>query len=465
MGRPYLERAKEPLSGALILLVWSVVSLPRLLQTFTTTKFRGTVAEQVPSSHLAALVERLLSVGTLGLCLFVIAIGLGDLPSTKRRSLVLLLAPWVYLVIRDLYLGRVPQRLSQVLYPALVLAIWVLRPRLRSLFTLGYLTGLTALLSISIALALPDKGLYRSVAGGLVAPDKEILPFGIVIGFFTDGNNLGQALLLGLPTVLLLPRRFTRWVLFTLTAVTVVATSSRSSIVGVAVVGCGSVLLRPAAPAVRAAVSRLILLTLGTAVVLLPVLTHDVGAFTNRGNIWRYSLEQWASDPIFGLGWAWYSSIAQYVNPLGPYAFHGHNQLVQTLVAGGLINLLLVGLLLLNASARAARWAARDQRMPTLFLAALLTSGLLEVPFGLLDRSFLQAVVYLPLTFLVFAAETPETAEVLPHGEQESPLAHGGTAPPGQERRGRTGWDDLRRHVPVLDPVDACAPGGSVVVR
>ncbi|MBK6873153.1 MAG: hypothetical protein IPG94_17795 [Kineosporiaceae bacterium] len=111
-----------------------------------------------------------------------------SLPTDGRTVLLVLLLPWVYQVTRDLY-EPAPPRLGLVVYPVIVITMWVLRPRLEQLSTLGYLIGLTAALSLVLAVAWPTKGILVSAAGTVVTPDKQILPWGILIGPFTDGTR------------------------------------------------------------------------------------------------------------------------------------------------------------------------------------------------------------------------------------------------------------------------------------
>ena len=233
---------------SLIVLVWAMYAIPRLVQTLTGVKRRATVGEALPMNPLAVKLELLLLLLAFALCAFVILRGTAALPTDRRVPLVLMLAPWVYVVIRDLYIDQVPTR-GGMLYPLLVVAIWILRPQLRKLATLGYLVVLTAVVCIALGTFLPESGIYVSSAGAAVAPPKEILPLGILIGIFTDGNNLGQYLVLGLPTVMLIPRRVVRAAGIAVVLFAIVWTSSRSSLAA-AVLACGAWTLMAVAPSV-----------------------------------------------------------------------------------------------------------------------------------------------------------------------------------------------------------------------
>jgi O-antigen ligase len=390
-----------------LVLGWAAVVLPRLVQSLTVDKRRATVDDPLPYSALGLLTERLAQLLLLIACVVVVVRSLNDLPDRRRRALVLLLAPWFYIVLRDLYEGQALARTAQLLFPAAVTALWVARVELRHLRVLGYLHGVLVVLSMSLAVLLPQKGIYQTAAGAALSPDKEILPIGILIGPFTDGNNCAQVLLLGLPAVAFLPRPGLRRLLVVLTTLALVWTSARSALVGLLVAGAVLLALRLAGPAARGATSAAILVAGSLTVLALPLVTTDPGAFTNRGFIWQQSLQAWSQSPLFGLGSGFYSSVAQYANPLGGLAFHGHNQAVQVLVTTGLVGAALMGALHLVLLRRAAGWAATGVLQPTVFLAALLVSGSQEVSFGFVDRNFLLATAMLPVAVLVLSTPTP----------------------------------------------------------
>lgn len=388
---------------ALILLSWCAVVVPRLLQTLTADKTRNVVGADGAYALPVKLTELGLLGALAGLCVLVVLQHLDDLPASRRRALVVLLAPWFYLVVRDLYTGRVPSRPEQVLYPMLVVAAWVLRPRLERLALVGYLTGATATISLLLGVLLPDRGIYRNTVGEFVSPEKQVASWGVLIGPFTDGNNLGQVLVLGLPAVVLARRRH-RLPLLLITCLALAWTASRSSLAAVVVGGSVVVAMRAVTPRGRQVLSGLVLGLLSALVVALPLLTSEPTAFTNRGDIWVRSLEAWARSPVFGLGSTWYADVAKYSGGLGGFAFHGHNQALHVLVTGGLVYAVLLAFAAMTAGGAATRWARQGVDHPTVFLATMLASCTLEVSFGVVDRDFLLAVTTVPLVLVVFAA-------------------------------------------------------------
>ncbi len=223
---------------------------------------------------------------------------LGDLPTDRRRVLVILLAPWFYLITRDLYAG-VHLHLQDLEYPAIIIAVWVLRPPLRKLVVLGYLGAVLAVISLLMGTFLTSKGIYHARSGDLVPLDKKILPWGILVGPLTSENNLGQALVLGLPLIGLARNRIVRLVVILLTAYAIVWTASRSSIAAMAVGGLIALALQVPGRKLRQGVALVALLAAGLVMIAVPVSTSVGTDFTNRGYIWITSLRAWSQHRVF----------------------------------------------------------------------------------------------------------------------------------------------------------------------
>ena len=161
----------------LMVITWRAVVLPRFVQSLTAPKHAALVNDAIPYSSTTALLSHLLTLAVIGWCVVVVALRLGDLPTDRRRVLVILLAPWIYLITRDLYAG-VHLHLQDLEYPAIIIAVWVLRPPLRKLVVLGYLAAVLAVISVLMGTFLTSKGIYHARNGDLVPVDKKILPVG-----------------------------------------------------------------------------------------------------------------------------------------------------------------------------------------------------------------------------------------------------------------------------------------------
>ena len=399
----------------LIVLTWLAVVLPRFVQSLTAPKHEALINDAIPYSSSTSFLSHLLTLLVIGWCVLVVARRSADLPTDRRRVLVILLAPWIYLITRDIYAG-VHLHLQDLEYPAIVIAVWVLRPPLRKMALLGYLAAALALISVLMGVFLKSKGLYHASNGDLVPLDKKILPWGILVGPLTSENNLGQVLVLGLPLIGLARSRIVKLLVILLTAYAIVWTASRSSIAALAVGGLIALALQVPGRRLRQVVAAVLLLAAGLVMIAIPVSTSDGTAFSNRGYIWIASLRTWSQHRFFGLGSKFYSSLARYEEGLGGQAFHGHNTFVQMVVMGGAICLVLVAAMAVVSLGSAVRWVGRGVNVPAVLLGTFFVSATLEWSFGFYDRDFLLAVTVLPMAMVLFAQRPRDD------GQQDSSL-------------------------------------------
>lgn len=394
-------------ASVLIVMTWLTVVVPRVVQSLTAPKYRTLLNDTIPYSRATSFMSHLFTVLLIGWCAVIVARRSAELPADRRRVLVLVLAPWIYLATRDVYAAG-HFHVQNLEYPAIAIAVWALRPKLQKLVLLGYLSAVLVVISLLMGIFLPAKGIFHALSGDLVTPDKTLLPWGILVGPLTSENNLGQVLVLGLPLIALAPRRGVRVVVVLLTAFTIVWTASRSSIAALAVGGIVAVALQLRSPRGRRVMSATLLVLTGCLMIVIPLVTAGGGDFSNRGYIWIASLRAWAQHRVFGLGTQWYSTLAKYEEGLGGLAFHGHNTFVQIVVTGGLISLVLVTIVALIAIGSAVRWAGRGVTFPAVLLGTFFVSATLEVSFAFYDRDFLLAATVLPLAFLLFAQPPDE---------------------------------------------------------
>jgi O-antigen ligase len=410
------ESVRQLQARILILLVWAWSAIPRTVQTLTAPKYRTQVGmESPPYSAAAALSLFVLALAILGYSIVVIINALRDPPSRGVGGLVVLLLPWLYLQLRDWTLSD-PLQWSQLIYPAVAIAIWALRPSLGEFALLGYLVGVVAVISILIGIFWPSQGILRSAQGLVITEDKTLLPWGILVGIFTHGNNLGQFLVLGLPMVAAIRRRFTKVLLVIAVCFALVWSASRSSLITSVIVIVVTAAVSLLSARVRGLPARFLVTTPFAVAALLPLLTSDPAAFTNRGFIWMASLEAWRSNPFFGLGSRYYQELGRTSESLGGTVFHGHNQLVHLLVTGGLILVVLIALMLLFVINAAARWAERGRLVAVAYLTALAGVCTLEVSLVIVDNNFLFPVVVVPFAIILFSERSePGTPESQHH--------------------------------------------------
>lgn len=392
-------------TSLLLLLLWGWVVTPRVIQSLAAPKHRRSAGVDYGGyTATAAMTQNLLRAAVFAFCALLIA---GSLADVRRRSIVALvvfLAPWAFVVMRDLYTGRVPNG-DTLLFLVLTVTIWALSPGISSLRIVAHLTALAALISIAMALLRPPSALFRAADGTVIAADKQIIPSGMLTGFLTQPNNLGQLVVLGLPAIVLVRAPGLRLGYAALGVFTVVWTASRSSLYALAITGAAALVAATAHRARRAAASTAIVAAFG-AVCVLPFVTRSASAFSGRGLIWQASLPAWRQQPWFGQGSDWYRRLAATSSSIMSTAFHGHNQLVQLLVAGGVCYAVLTAIVLAMASRAAVRLAATESVFGVLFMVALAGTCLLEVSLAVVDNMSLLPSVLVPLAVLSFSGST-----------------------------------------------------------
>ena len=282
---------------------------------------------------------------------------------------------------------------------------------------------------------------------------------------------------IGIVAAAFIPRRAIRLALIAATALAVLWTSSRSSLFALAIAAIIATLVRLTARGLRGWVVGGVLAALAAVVVALPLTATTNEAFTNRGYIWRASLQAWAVDPWFGLGSQWYAQSARYANNIGSTAYHGHNIFVQLLVLGGIVNVVLVALLVATvAFAAVTRMVNGEGAAPAVLVAAILVSGSLEVSLSFVHLSSLLPVTAVPIGVVVLGASHPLPKRRAPFGaglqrfwiplpraaSEERAAARtvtrsGAPRSSGEDGPAWRGADELERRHGVLEPVQAHA--------
>lgn len=422
MLRP-TQRQRDQRAQALIILLWAWAVLPRIAQTFTAPKVHQSVEQAAaPYSHIASLLITFTTLLLGAFCAFVIATSLTDLPRTRFGPLAALLLPWVCVVVRGLYIPVGVSR-SMFVYPLVVISLWLLRPRLRTLATLGLLVGLTAVISLATGILAPSRGIFRLATGDFASEDKQVLPWGILVGIFTQGNNLAQFMVLGMPPIAAIRRKGARRFFMAIALFAMIWGASRSCMIAVGMVVLTYAAVRLCRGASRTVVAGFCVLLGFAAVVALPFLPHQETSFSNRGYIWTQSLRAAHQALTFGLGANWYSKVALTTGALGPTVFHGHNQFVQLLVTGGFVLVAAVAVMLLVLTRSALSLSARGRLWGVLYLVALAGSGLLEVSLVFVDNFILAPVVVIPLCYIAFGRFESTTSR-----EPDTPEAEGASA-------------------------------------
>ncbi|WP_157465497.1 O-antigen ligase family protein [Cellulomonas sp. Leaf395] len=387
--------------------VWVAAVLPQLAILLTAGRGFQPVGESVDEA--AALVDGLstvANVGLLALCATLVVLGVRTTPWRQWPLPALLVLPWVVVVGTGLATGSRPAAMT-VLYPAIVAAAWVVRVSWQVVPVLGWLTAATAALSIVAGLVVPQLARYQDYEG---ADAEKAGPLGILAGLLPSGNNLGLSLAVGVPSVLAL-RGAWRVVAGSLVLVAVVWSYSRGAWLAVVLVLAAAAVLAVVPARHRALAAGVGMGAVALLAVALPLAVSSATAVANRGGYWIAGREGWAQAPVLGQGWDYYDRLAGSGDNLGGYAYHAHNQFVQLLVTGGLVLVVVVGALLVVGAVRAARSAEVGDVWPTLSVVAILAVGIVEVPFGVVDRTMFWPYVLVPLCVVLLGPRRPVGGE------------------------------------------------------
>lgn len=428
----------ERLDTLLVVAVTVGFLLPLLVDSLHGVKeFRPITAAPAPDPAAVSLAATAGNLLVLVACLVVLVVH-----RRRWRDLLgpaaLLLGAWaVALGVLLAHGADVPR--AVVLVPLVVAAGTLLRPGRAAAAATGATTAALAGLSLLLGLLLPDAGRY--VRPEAVADEKPVGALGILAGVLPSGNNLGVALALGVPAVLLLRRAWLRWTALATVLLALAWTASRASWIAAGAALAAALVLHLAGRR-RDVVAALALGAAGTANVVLPFVVTDPTAFTNRATYWVAGIDAWREAPFVGHGADYYTVVAREGGALGGYAYQAHNQVVQLLVTGGLVLLVLVAAALVLAALRAVRAAGTDT-WPTAFLVALLCTMLFEVPLGVVDRVMYAPAALLPLVLVLAwrrGADDPAPAPSAvraPDAPATSAPASPTPATPGTEQENR----------------------------
>lgn len=133
--------------------------------------------------------------------------------------------------------------------------------------------------------------------------------------------------------------------------------------------------------------------------------TKSVTTLTGRTKIWEAALSEWEANPLFGYGPNLFSQ--EHRMRIGMlFAFHAHNQFVQSLAQSGLIGLLGLLLFLSVISYRLIKHAAVSRGVSLALLAFLFIRCITEVP--LRSGNMISGEYLYLLAVVAIAMSSPE---------------------------------------------------------
>ncbi len=288
----------------------------------------------------------------LAFSLFVIVNALRFNPRRNAGILLLMLAPWVYIRVRD-WLSVDPFRLA--VWPMRSgVAVWLLRPGLRQL-------RLSAISSASWLSSPwprgPDCRATRSFGmppDAVITEEKNLLPWGDARGDLHPRQQPRPVPGSRHPDGRPHPRTAAARPAWLISMVALIWSAARSSIYSVVAMIVVVALLAQSreggATARRTDPDRR--LCHGGIVPLPPAIRSPSPTVASSG---APACSPGAAQPWFGYGSRYYTDLARTSGELGGTVYHGHNEVVQLLVIGGLVFAAMVAALVLTAIVRAAR--------------------------------------------------------------------------------------------------------------
>lgn len=126
---------------------------------------------------------------------------------------------------------------------------------------------------------------------------------------------------------------------------------------------------------------------------------NEVATLSGRTKIWAAALREWRDNPIFGYGPDLFD-VEHRVRLRMLFAFHAHNQFVQTLAQSGLVGVAGLLLLLLAGSYASVKAISVTNGVSMALFILIIIRGITEVPLrsgGIISPEFLTVIAWLVL--------------------------------------------------------------------
>lgn len=290
--------------------------------------------------------------------------------------------------------------------PLLGVAVWFVAPRVDDLVVLGWATLAVAVFSIGLALVDPGRA-FMMLNEFLEETNKAIIGSQQLAGPFAQMNILGMSMAVGFPFVFLIRNRVMRFAGAAVVFYTLLWSASRTSVLALSItIGSSVVIFAFRSTVVRRRLFGLATIAMAGVVVVLPLVTTDPGAFTNRGDIWIASISQWLDNPVFGYGSMAYAPGTTIAKAIGYASWHGHNAFVSAFTMGGIV-LALMFVVLVAAVSNAASRVARQSLAPEMFVLLIVSLGMTEVPLRMDDYDGVGWIAWPALVMTLCATLRP----------------------------------------------------------
>jgi O-antigen ligase len=367
----------------LILLSFFRVVIPTFLDTFlngrTNLQIRSKQVDNAIDyqiqSNLYSQVQSAFTVILIAYCIYLIILYLLSGSFTINWLyfiIIILFFLSIYLqVMNDSY-----PRFQIVLFPLILLCSILLRPDFSSFRIVSVAIIIVSIISLALRLVSPDIVLVNY--GSLQS--KGIFGYKLLSGIYSHSNQFGAVLSLSAPFILLLKRN-AQIVFLPLILLTLFLTGSRSALLATALSLMLMWSLRNFSDKAFNLTVTCVFYSGMVVMYVLPFLIRSENFLSLRGRIWMRSIEDWKTNPIFGMGSDYYENTALNYSTIGYYGGTGHNLALDFLVKYGILGLAMISIILITMRNRAVL-VLNLSRVPALWILTFLLNGIVEVNFN-----------------------------------------------------------------------------------
>ncbi|MCX6454849.1 MAG: O-antigen ligase family protein [Actinobacteria bacterium] len=257
------------------------------------------------------------------------------LTANNRLSLGILILFWAYALVNN-YSHNARFSLQVILFPLTMFSLLISSEYQKILKAIAIAGAVIIFICVWMLITNPEIAFYN---GSNFIQDKAIIGNRILAGPFSHPNSLGAAMLIISPAYLSL-KEYYRNLLLLLSFVVILMTGSRTSIFSFLI--WILILVLPAGRVLRKRILLLATFFSFILMILLPFATSQIGAFSNRGQIWINSRDYISRNPIFGYGVDFYSQQLGRNSNFISTAVTGHNLMIDILIKYGIVGILLL---------------------------------------------------------------------------------------------------------------------------
>lgn len=295
------------------------------------------------------------------------------------------------------------------------IALWSIGLQWSDLEVIGYIVGILALLTLAMTVVTSHAWMYGDAQS--IADTKALLGSKILAGPFSQMNNLGMSMAAGFPFVLLIRHKGWRTILLVTVLLACVLSASRTSLIALCVTVVAFIVLTACrTPKHRKRATLAGLTALAAAVVWIPLVTSNPGAYTSRGEIWMKSITLWTSNWTTGSSTFAYVGDGAVADVIGRSTYHGHNLFVTIVTMGGVLLTVCCVPLLVAVMSRTVN-TLNHSIVPALFIVIIASMSITEMPLRFDDFTGASWITWTAL--LSIALFTRDSAEPEPVGPEE----------------------------------------------